>query len=89
VGAGMIVVVVLPVFAFVTVVVVVSHAIGVAVSGFFEMTGSGSSSELGGARSHLTRKCLTNVDQEVRAIGELLSSSSYQYSASESDLQLR
>jgi hypothetical protein len=80
------VVVVVTVFAFVTMVVGVSVVIGVAVSGFFE---TGSSSELGGALSHLMRKCLTNVDQEVRTVGELLSSSSYQYSASKSDLQLR
>jgi hypothetical protein len=69
--------------------VVILHANGVAVSIFFEMTGSGSSSELGGTPSHLTQKCLTNVAQEVRIIGELLSSSSYQYSASRSALQLR
>jgi len=83
---GVVVVVVIAVFTSVMVVVGVSVAIGVAVSGFFE---TGSSSELGGALSHLTRKCLTNVDQEVRTVGKLLSSSSYQYSASKSDLQLR
>jgi hypothetical protein len=75
-------------FAGMVVVVGVLHVIGVAVSVFFEMTGSGSSSELGEAPSHLTQKCLVNVDQEVRTIGELLSSSSYQYSASRSALQL-
>jgi len=89
VGVGMVVVVVIAEFTFVAVVVVVSRTISVAVSGFFEMIGSGSSSELEEAPSHLTRKCLTNVGQEVRTIGELLSSSSYQYSASKSALHLR
>jgi len=77
------------VYAGMVVVVGVLHVIGVAVSVFFEMTGSGSSSKLGGAPSHLTPKCLTNVAQEVRIIGELLSSSLYQYSVSRSTLQLR
>ena len=87
--AGVVVMIVITVFAFVTMVVGILVAIGVAVSGFFEMIGSGSSSELRGAPSHLTRKWLTNVGQEVRTFGELLSSSSYQYSASKSALHLR
>lgn len=48
---GIVVIVVITVFMFMTVVVIgILDAIGVAVSRFFEMTGS--SSELGGALSH-------------------------------------
>jgi hypothetical protein len=46
-----------------------------------------SSSILGEARSHFTRKCKARVDQEVMAAGEFFSRFSYQSSASESDLQ--
>lgn len=84
VGAGMVIVVVIAVFAFVMVVVVVLVAIGVAVSGFFE---TGSSSELGEAPSHFTRKCKTKVVHEVTAAGVFFSRFSYQFSASKSDLQ--
>ena len=46
-----------------------------------------SSSILGEAWSHFTRKCKARVDQEVTAAGEFFLRFSYQSSASESDLQ--
>ena len=83
VGAGMVVVVV-------AVEVLVSCEIIVAAPGCLVVTVivlGISSSIFGEARSHFTRKCRASVDHEVTTVGELHSSSSYQSSASESDLQ--
>jgi hypothetical protein len=83
-GAGMVVVV----FAFVVVVVNVSYAIVVAVSSSVVVTGFRiSSSVLGEAPSHFTRKCKMRFDHDATAAGEFFSRSSYQSSASKSDLQ--
>ena len=72
------------------VMVVVSRETVVAASGCLVVIGIVfwiSSSILGEAWSHFTRKCKARVDQEVTAAGEFFSRFSYQSSASESDLQ--
>ena len=87
VGAGMVVVVVIAVFAFV-VVVDVSYVIVVAVSSSVVVTGSRTLSNVSGAApSHFTQKCKMRVGHEVTTAGEFFSIFSYQSSASESDLQ--
>ena len=72
------------------VVVFVSCEPVVAASGCVVVTGFGfwiSSNVSRAARSHFTRKCKTSVDHEATTVGELHSRSSYQSSASKSDLQ--
>jgi hypothetical protein len=74
----------------VVVVVLVSREVVVAAPGCLVVTGivfGISCNKFGEAQSHFTWKCKTSVDHEVMTVGELHSSSSYQSSASESDLQ--
>ena len=89
-GAGMVVVVVTAVFAFVMVVVDISREIVVAALSCVVVTGfvfEVSSNKFGEAQSHFTRKCKVRVDQEEMAAGEFFSRFSYYSSASKSDLQ--